>query len=122
MGCHSETHNRLAENLGPERLKYETIGAKESLGKLLEHPVDMFCWVGGEEESYSKTASDYIRQAYKLGFMMNMSIVRPGTERFQLQRNNIEGDYPLWLVRFQISGIMDVVYYPKRKRVNKLTK
>jgi peptidoglycan/xylan/chitin deacetylase (PgdA/CDA1 family) len=121
VGCHSETHCRLSEDLGPEKLKFETLTAKESLEKLLGHPVDVFCWVGGEEFTYSKTAADFIRQGYDLSFMTNTAVVRPGTNPLQLQRSNVEAENPLSLVRFQLSGLMDVLYYPKRKRVNQLT-
>jgi peptidoglycan/xylan/chitin deacetylase (PgdA/CDA1 family) len=121
VGCHSETHCRLSENLGPEKLRIETLEAKTSLEELLGHPVDIFCWVGGEEYTYSKTAADYIRQGYKLSFMTNTSVIRPDTDPLQIQRSNIEAEYALHLVRFQISGLMDILYYPKRKRVNRLT-
>ena len=33
-----------------------------------------------------------------------------------------EADYPLWLTRFQLSGIMDLLYAGKRRRVNRLTR
>jgi peptidoglycan/xylan/chitin deacetylase (PgdA/CDA1 family) len=122
VGCHTETHCRLEERLGPEKLKFETLQAKASLEELLSHPVDMFCWVGGEEFSYSKTASDFIRQGYEFGFMTNNDPLRPGTDPLQIQRTNIEAGNPLPLVRFQLSGLMDLAYYPKRKRVNELTK
>lgn len=121
VGCHTETHCRLSEDLGEERLKFEILGAKKSLEELLGHPVDIFCWVGGEEYTYSRTAADLIKQGYDLSFMTNTAVVRPGTNPLQLQRTNIEAENPLWLVRFQISGIMDLAYYPKRKRVNQLT-
>ena len=78
VGCHSETHCRLSEDLGPEKLKFETLEAKTSLEKLLGHPVDIFCWVGGEEYTYSKTAADFIKQGYDLSFMTNTAVVRPG--------------------------------------------
>lgn len=121
VGCHSETHCRLSEDLGAEKLRFETLTAKESLEKLLGHEVDVFCWVGGEEYTYSKTAADFIKQGYDLSFMTNTAVVRPGTNPLQLQRSNIEAENPLSLVRFQLSGLMDVLYYPKRKRVNQLT-
>lgn len=121
VGCHTETHCRLSGDLSTEKLHFETLEAKKSLEKLLGHPVKIFCWVGGEEFTYCKTASDFIKQGYELSFMTNTAIVRPGTNPLQLQRTNIEAENPLPLVRFQISGLMDLAYYSKRKRVNKLT-
>ena len=122
VGCHTETHFWLSEENPAEVLKKETLGAKKKLEILLEHEVDIFCWVGGEEFSYSKTAADFIRQGYNLSFMTNTQIITPKTNPLQLQRVNIEADNPLWLVRFQLSGLMDLAYYPKRKRVNELTR
>lgn len=121
VGCHSETHCRLNEDLGPEKLEFETLEAKRSLEELVNHPVDIFCWVGGEENTYSKTAAELIKKGYDLSFMTNTAVVRPHTNPLQLQRSNIEAENPLSLVRFQLSGLMDVLYYPKRKRVNQLT-
>ena len=122
VGCHTETHFWLSEENSAETLKNETLGAKKKLENLLGHEVDIFCWVGGEEFSYSKTAAEFIKQGYKLSFMTNNEIVTPKTNPLQIQRTNIEADNPLWLVRFQLSGLMDLAYYPKRKRVNELTR
>ncbi len=121
VGCHTETHCRLSADLPAEKMRYETLEAQKTLEELLGHPVKIFCWVGGEEYTYSKPAAELIKQGYELGFMTNTSVVRPGTNPLQLQRVNIEAENPLSLVRFQLSGFMDLAYYPKRKRVNRLT-
>jgi peptidoglycan/xylan/chitin deacetylase (PgdA/CDA1 family) len=122
VGCHTETHCRLSGDLTPEKLRYETLEAKNSLETKLGHPVKIFCWVGGEEFAYSKTAADFIKEGYDLSFMTNTAVVRSDTNSRQLQRTNIEAENPLPLVRFQLSGLMDIAYYPKRKRVNALTR
>lgn len=121
VGCHTETHCRLDRNLDTETLTREIVEAKASIEKLLEQTVTSFAWVGGEEWTYSRSAADVIKQAFELSFMTNTSIVRRATNPLQMQRTNIEAENPLWLVRFQISGLMDLYYYPKRRRVNKLT-
>lgn len=121
VGCHTETHRRLGKENSDEIMKRETLGAKQKFEKMLGHNVEIFCWVGGEENSYSKNAADFIKQGYHLSFMTNNEIVTPKTNPLQIQRTNIEADNPLWLVRFQVSGLMDLAYAPKRNRVNKLT-
>lgn len=121
VGCHTETHSRLISDLTPEELHDEILGSQKSLEKRLGHRVSTFCWVGGEEYTYTKAAADLIKQGYDLSFMTNTTIVRPDTNPLQLQRTNIEAENPMWLVRFQLSGLMDIAYYPKRKRVNILT-
>lgn len=121
IGSHTTTHCRLIGDLADETLRSEIIESKTILEKALRHPVPMFCWVGGEEFSYSRAAADLINGSYELGFMTNNAPVRPGTNPMQLQRTNIEAENPLSLVRFQISGILDLIYLPKRRRINKLT-
>jgi peptidoglycan/xylan/chitin deacetylase (PgdA/CDA1 family) len=121
VGSHSETHCRLGKDVSAERLVSEISGSKLHLEQALGHPIDIFCWVGGEEASYSRKAAELIKSNYKYSFMTNNAVIRAGSDRFQLQRTNIEAENPMSLVRFQLSGIMDLVYTNKRRRVNKLT-
>ncbi|MGI8812239.1 MAG: polysaccharide deacetylase family protein [Pyrinomonadaceae bacterium] len=121
VGCHTETHCRLSDDLSDERLRFEILGAKTSLEEMLGHEVNIFCWVGGEEFTYSKRAADLVKKGYDLSFMTNTAVVRAGTNPLQLQRSNVEAENPLSLVKFQLSGLMDLLYTPKRRRVNKLT-
>ncbi len=121
IGCHTYTHCRLTADVPAEKLRAETVEAKKDLEGLLGHEIKSFCWVGGEEETYNDKAAELIRDHYELAFMTNSAVVRPGTGALQLQRTNIEAEYPLWLVRFQLSGLLDILYYGKRKRVNALT-
>jgi hypothetical protein len=53
--------------------------------------------------------------------MTNSQAIRPGSSQMQLQRTNIEADYSDALTRFQLSGVMDVLYAHKRRRVNRST-
>lgn len=121
VGCHTETHCRMSDDLSEERMIYEIVGSKKSFHEMLGRETKIFCWVGGEEFTYSKAASDLVRQNYDLGFMTNNAVVRQTTDPMQIQRTNIEAENPLSLVKFQLSGILDVIYARKRKRVNKLT-
>ena len=43
------------------------------------------------------------------------------TSPLHLDRTNIESSWTLDVVQFQISGLMDLLYLPKRKRVARLT-
>lgn len=122
IGCHTYTHCRLTGDLPTEKLRYEILDARRSLERSLGRPIKIFCWVGGEEYTYTKAAADLIKQEFDLSFMTNTAVVSRTTDRLQLQRTNIEADNPLWLVRFQISGFMDIAYFPKRSRVNRLTR
>jgi len=122
IGCHTLTHCRLFSNISEHKLKEEIVNSKEILEQKLNKRNDVFCWVGGEEKTYTAKAAKYIRKAgYKYSFMTNNKPIFPGTNRFQLQRTNIEADWPLSLVKFYLSGIMDTIYTGKRNRVNKIT-
>lgn len=121
VGCHTETHRRLSADLPGEVLETEIVSSKHSLEKTLGRDVSIFCWVGGEEYTYSRAAAESIAQNYDLSFMTNTSNIRPQTNPLQLQRTNIEAENPLSLVRFQLSGFMDIAYLRKRRRVDMLT-
>ncbi len=122
VGCHSWNHTRLSARLGSEELEREIPAAKRRLERELGHEVPVFCWVGGEEESYSAAAARAIREAgFRLSLMTNNAVVRPGADPLQLQRTNLEADFPPALLRFQLCGLLDLLYARKRGRVNRLT-
>jgi peptidoglycan/xylan/chitin deacetylase (PgdA/CDA1 family) len=122
IGCHTLTHQRLGSGLPLAELKREIAGAKRLMEERMGRSVEAFCWVGGEEHSYSAAAARVIRDAgYRWSFMTNTAPVLAGTSPLQLQRSNIEADWPLDVVLFQLCGIMDILYTFKRARVNRLT-
>lgn len=122
IGSHTTTHCRLSSDLDQQTLSFEILKSKSLLEEALQHDVNIFCWVGGEEFTYSKAASDVIKDGYDLSFMTNNAVVRPKANPLQIQRTNIEAENPLPLVRFQLSGFLDLIYLPKRRRVNNLTR
>tara|TARA_B100001057_G_scaffold488327_1_gene572491 strand:- start:1084 stop:1944 length:861 start_codon:yes stop_codon:yes gene_type:complete len=122
IGCHSKTHYRMVVSTTKNKLQSEIIESKRILEEKLSHTVNIFCWVGGEELSYSSQAAQTIREAkYKYSFMTNCMPITIHTDPLQLQRNNVETSWSINLVKFALCGIMDILYIPKRKRVNKLT-
>lgn len=122
IGCHTMHHVRLCRSLTSQELEQEIVMSGDRLQRQLGHPVTVFAWVGGEEWAYSAAAAQAIREAgFRVGFMTNNAVIRPGTDLLQLQRTNVEADYPPSLMRFQLSGFMDLLYTPKRRRVNRLT-
>jgi peptidoglycan/xylan/chitin deacetylase (PgdA/CDA1 family) len=122
VGCHTMLHNRLSADLTAEQLDLEIRQSKLLLEEKLSRPTDVFCWVGGEEWSYSSGAAAAIRDTgYRLSFMTNNSLIWPQCNLLQLQRTNVEASFPLHVVKFQLCGLMDLLYLPKRRRVNRLT-
>jgi peptidoglycan/xylan/chitin deacetylase (PgdA/CDA1 family) len=123
IGCHGWGHRRLADALTDAELDHEIQGAKAALERAVGRSVDVFAWIGGEESAYSQRAAARIQAAgFRFSFMTNHAVYRPGADTLQVQRTNLEADYPLSVVRFHLSGFMDVMYTAKRRRVNRLTK
>lgn len=122
VGCHTMTHWRLGPSTPEDKLRKEIVEAKHLMERRLNRPIDAFCWAGGEEWSYSREAARRIRDAgYKYAFMSNNQPISPMTNRLQLQRTNIEASWPLHRIRFSLSGVMDLAYTGKRRRINRLT-
>lgn len=123
VGCHTMSHARLHAGLSEELLTHEILTAKGLMEERLGQRVDTFCWVGGEEESYSREAAAVIvRAGYRHSFMTNTCPITAITDPFQLQRTNLEADWPLPWLEFYLSGVMDVVRAPRRSRIIKLTR
>ncbi len=53
--------------------------------------------------------------------MKKNSVVRPGADLLQLQRTNVEADFPPALMRLSLPGSFDAMYTLKRHRVTGLT-
>lgn len=122
IGCHTFTHHRMNISDDHYLLHHEIVDSKDGLEFILGNPVEIFCWCGGEESTYTKSASDLIRMSgYKYAFMTNSYPVFPETDLYQLDRSNIEASWPISLVKFQLNGIIDKRLEKKRDRVHKLT-
>ena len=118
---HTATHHRMSALDSPEILQYEIVQSKQWLEDLLQYPIDIFCWVGGEENTYTAEASHVVRENYRYGMMTNSCPIMPKTDPFQLDRSNIEASWPISLVKFQIAGLMDMKFSEKRERVHSIT-
>lgn len=118
IGCHTHTHVRLSEDLSEAQLRDEIVTARTRLEHALGSTVDIFCWVGGEEWSYSVPAARLVAEArYRYAFATNQKVLTAATPPLVLDRTNIESDWPLSRVRFYLSGAMDLAYIGKRRRV-----
>lgn len=123
VGCHTYTHHRMDIKDSNATLHREIVQAKTELESVLDNSIDLFCWVGGEENTYTKNAAAQIRNCgYKYAVMTNSEPVLQNTDAYQMQRTNINDDWDLSLVKFQLSGIIDLKYKSKRERIKKLTR
>lgn len=123
IGCHTATHHRMDVSDTEETLYKEIVDSKKTLERKTESEITSFCWVGGEEEHYTKEAANKIKSSgYRYSFMTNSEVLTPNTNPLQIQRTNVETFWNMALLRFQLSGYQDKRYKGKRDRVNALTK
>ncbi|MDE5977654.1 MAG: polysaccharide deacetylase family protein [Turicibacter sp.] len=121
IGGHTSTHHRMNLEDTKETLEYEILQSKKVLEKEVGTDINIFCWCGGEESHYTKAAADMIKSSgYIYGFMTNSFPVTKNNDSFQIQRTNVEENWPIYLVKFQVCGFMDWRFRKKRKRVNDL--
>jgi peptidoglycan/xylan/chitin deacetylase (PgdA/CDA1 family) len=118
IGCHTATHLRLSRDLTEVRLQLEIDSAKQRLEAVLGRDVDSFSWVGGEDWAYSREAAERIASRFQYVFTTNTCVTRPGSSRLRIDRTHIEAPFSASLVRLQLSGMMDLYYHRKRRRVN----
>ena len=122
IGCHTFSHHRMNVSDSDALLTHEISVSKQIMENKLGRSIPIFCWVGGEEHTYTNAAAQKIKSGgYKFSFMTNSYPIRPHENPLQIQRTNIESDNPLFLVRFQLSSLMDLLYVLKRRRVNRIT-
>lgn len=120
IGSHTRSHHRFVGTDTEEALTYEIEDSKRQLEKILGHTVSTFCYPGGEEEHYTADAAAHIKKAgYLNAFMLNSALITYKTDPFEIQRSNVEPSWSLNLLKFQISGLMDLLYLFRRRRVHK---
>ena len=123
VGCHTMTHHRMNEKDSEEKVHHEIIASKHLMEEKLHKKIHIYCWVGGEEHTYTEAAARKIEEGgYLFSFMTNTFPLTKGQSPLQIHRTNIETRNSLALVRFQLSILMDLLYSGKRNRVNSLTK
>jgi len=122
IGCHTYTHHRMRTEDDATVLDHEIYQSKKKLESRLNRNITIFCWVGGEGRHYTKSAAKQIKDAgYTYSFLTNTIPIFNSTSPLQISRTNIEVNNSFSLVLFQLSGLMDVFYYPKYKRINRIT-
>ncbi|MGB4773096.1 MAG: polysaccharide deacetylase family protein [Chitinophagaceae bacterium] len=118
IGCHTYSHHRMNADDSPDTLYKEIVQSKEVLTKLCKVDSGIFCWVGGEEKHYTRQAALTIKDTgYTYSFTTNTYPILPDESPLKLERTNIEADNSLPLLVFQMSGLMDIFYRGKRKRL-----
>ena len=122
VGSHTFTHHRMSVNDTQTTLIHEIRQSKHTLEELLElREISCFCWVGGELNTYTTEAYKMIKDAgYKYSFATNTQPIKRDSNPFMICRSNIEAEDSIQIVLFQLSGIMDLAYFKRRKQVKKI--
>ena len=120
LGSHTFSHHRILESDNDKQLINEIYISKNNLEDILGKPIELFCWVGGELEHYTTNAQKIIKKSnYIFSFTTNNLMINSLSDPHNLNRTNIESNNKIPIVLFQLSGIMDLLYYRKRKLVKK---
>jgi len=124
VGCHTYSHRRFSNLDTIFTLDYEIKEAKEDLEKLINGCfIEVFAWVGGELNSYTFSAyNKIIDSGFKYAFTTNNYTIHPESDKFNLNRTNIESCDSIPMILFQLSGLMDLFYYKKRLAVKNIFK
>ena len=118
--CHTYTHMRLPISVNNiEVLKKELVQSRDELEHICNKKVLGFCWVGGELDNYSALAHTLIKQNYHFGFQTNNYPITKNTDRYFINRNNIEAWFSTALFLLTLSGLYDLMYWSKRKKLRK---
>jgi peptidoglycan/xylan/chitin deacetylase (PgdA/CDA1 family) len=68
--CHTGSHFEIARDTSDEDMYREIVESKLLIEKHIQKPVDVFCWLAGEEYNYNIKAHKYLEKAgytYVLG-------------------------------------------------------
>ena len=123
IGSHGYNHIRLSEELNNGQLNNEISKSKEIIEQKLNKKINSFCWIIGDKKSYTKKASEIIRNNnYKLSFMTCAKPFDKSQSPLQIHRFNIEDYFSLARISFVLSGIYELIYLKKRRFVNNITK
>jgi len=61
--CHTGTHFEITKETSDEDMYREIVQSKRLLETYTGKPVDVFCWLAGEEYNYNKKAHKYLAEA-----------------------------------------------------------
>jgi peptidoglycan/xylan/chitin deacetylase (PgdA/CDA1 family) len=95
FGAHGATHCDLTR-IGPERLRQEVVGGRDTLAELVGHPVTAFAYPYG---SYNDEVRRVVGGSFEIAFGVDEGLNDAATDRTRLRRTMVQpGDTRLDLV------------------------
>jgi peptidoglycan/xylan/chitin deacetylase (PgdA/CDA1 family) len=118
---HTVNHHRMSIETPQRKMSFEIKASKLRLEEELQHEIYGYTWVGGEEWTYHKTALAIAREAgYKYLMTSLLGFICSESRPCFMNRVGVESEADLNLVKFQLSGLIDMYTLPRRRRVQKL--
>ncbi len=118
---HTMSHHRINQLENQDLLEKEIIKSKIYIEEKIQKKVEVFCWVGGLFDNYSKPAFDCIVEGgYKYSLMTNSIPLKTDSNPFFIDRNCIDTSFSLNYVIFSLSGIVDIFYNRKRQDLSNI--
>jgi peptidoglycan/xylan/chitin deacetylase (PgdA/CDA1 family) len=118
IGCHGYSHCRLSKELTDNQISKEIFESKNLLQERLNENIQVFTWIGGEEWAYGRASFNAIKMAgYKYVFCTNCKPIFQNSDHYFLERYHVDSFYNLMQLRMVFSGIFDIAYFFKRRRI-----
>ena len=119
VASHTHNHVRFGADVDADQVRDELTASFDTLATELEAKERIFCWVGGEERSYSAHAAEEIRRCgVELAFTTCSLPVTSTTSPLRLERTNVEAWFTPARFEFALSGLVDARYRGKRQRLD----
>lgn len=74
--CHTGSHFEIDKETSDEDMHREIVKSKQLLERHIQKPVDVFCWLAGEEYSYNIRAHKHLEEAGYKYVVSNLKIER----------------------------------------------
>ena len=112
---HTQSHEVIGAGLPLELLRKEIVDSRARLEERLGSPVDGFCWPV-ERDPAAADAIRLIRETYAYSLVGDTRMLRRGHDPLDVNRTRIEASWPLEVVDFQLSGIVDALFVLRRRK------
>jgi peptidoglycan/xylan/chitin deacetylase (PgdA/CDA1 family) len=107
--CHSLTHEILHKSTPSALLETEVVESRSRMEHELGCHVDGFCWPS-ERDPYASAALQLVRTTYSYALAGDTKPLRRGHDPLDVNRTRLEASWPLEVVDFQTSGLIDGVF------------
>ena len=121
IASHTHDHVRFTDAVNKAEVIKQVTNSFESLQKELGSCCKRFCWVGGELDSYSEEGVSGLAEAGAIECYTTCSrVITSGVDSRRIERTNLESSYSMARVSLAISGLVDIRYVMKRKKLDRL--